>query len=155
MSKVVGGWGRVAEIVQHCKTTLRRPISIFKNYFGSLQTTTRLSHLFFFFFLAGEGRWQLHGGHYLDFCQFIINTENVKLRFKWEFRNLLHWIQSHPGHQNVTNIWNHVWFPNSTGGVAGQRLSEHPDIRKLGFTGSTPIGKQIMRRYWFQYVCLL
>ncbi|XP_036156147.1 mitochondrial 10-formyltetrahydrofolate dehydrogenase isoform X3 [Myotis myotis] len=32
-----------------------------------------------------------------------------------------------------------------SGGVAGQRLSEHPDVRKLGFTGSTPIGKQIMR----------
>ncbi|EHH21134.1 hypothetical protein EGK_04134, partial [Macaca mulatta] len=29
--------------------------------------------------------------------------------------------------------------------LAGQRLSEHPDIRKLGFTGSTPIGKQIMK----------
>lgn len=29
----------------------------------------------------------------------------------------------------------------------GQRLSEHPDVRKLGFTGSTPIGKQIMKRY--------
>lgn len=28
----------------------------------------------------------------------------------------------------------------------GQRLSEHPAIRKLGFTGSTPIGKQIMKR---------
>ncbi|XP_039733835.1 mitochondrial 10-formyltetrahydrofolate dehydrogenase [Pteropus medius] len=32
-----------------------------------------------------------------------------------------------------------------SGGVAGQRLSEHPDIRKLGFTGSTLIGKQIMK----------
>ncbi|XP_023573094.1 mitochondrial 10-formyltetrahydrofolate dehydrogenase [Octodon degus] len=32
-----------------------------------------------------------------------------------------------------------------SGGVAGQRLSEHPDIRKLGFTGSTWIGKQIMK----------
>ncbi|XP_028389129.1 mitochondrial 10-formyltetrahydrofolate dehydrogenase [Phyllostomus discolor] len=32
-----------------------------------------------------------------------------------------------------------------SGGVAGQRLSGHPDIRKLGFTGSTPIGKQIMK----------
>ncbi|KAK2508355.1 hypothetical protein MC885_017445, partial [Smutsia gigantea] len=32
-----------------------------------------------------------------------------------------------------------------SGGIAGQRLSEHPDIRKLGFTGSTPIGKQIMK----------
>uniref|UniRef100_A0A3P9CGZ0 Aldehyde dehydrogenase 1 family member L2 n=1 Tax=Maylandia zebra TaxID=106582 RepID=A0A3P9CGZ0_9CICH len=32
-----------------------------------------------------------------------------------------------------------------SGGVVGQRLSEHPDIRKLGFTGSTPIGKQIMK----------
>uniref|UniRef100_A0A8C4MSY0 10-formyltetrahydrofolate dehydrogenase n=1 Tax=Equus asinus asinus TaxID=83772 RepID=A0A8C4MSY0_EQUAS len=32
-----------------------------------------------------------------------------------------------------------------SGGTAGQRLSEHPDIRKLGFTGSTLIGKQIMK----------
>ncbi|XP_068827582.1 mitochondrial 10-formyltetrahydrofolate dehydrogenase [Capricornis sumatraensis] len=32
-----------------------------------------------------------------------------------------------------------------SGGVVGQRLSEHPDIRKLGFTGSTLIGKQIMK----------
>ncbi|KAL2102738.1 hypothetical protein ACEWY4_001906 [Coilia grayii] len=32
-----------------------------------------------------------------------------------------------------------------SGGLVGQRMSEHPDIRKLGFTGSTPIGKQIMK----------
>ncbi|XP_012875027.1 PREDICTED: mitochondrial 10-formyltetrahydrofolate dehydrogenase [Dipodomys ordii] len=32
-----------------------------------------------------------------------------------------------------------------SGGIAGQHLSEHPDIRKLGFTGSTTIGKQIMK----------
>ncbi|XP_070610937.1 mitochondrial 10-formyltetrahydrofolate dehydrogenase [Erythrolamprus reginae] len=32
-----------------------------------------------------------------------------------------------------------------SGGLVGQRLSEHPDIRKLGFTGSTPIGKHIMK----------
>uniref|UniRef100_A0A4W2IBF8 10-formyltetrahydrofolate dehydrogenase n=1 Tax=Bos indicus x Bos taurus TaxID=30522 RepID=A0A4W2IBF8_BOBOX len=32
-----------------------------------------------------------------------------------------------------------------SGGVVGQHLSEHPDIRKLGFTGSTLIGKQIMK----------
>ncbi|XP_061062519.1 mitochondrial 10-formyltetrahydrofolate dehydrogenase [Eubalaena glacialis] len=32
-----------------------------------------------------------------------------------------------------------------SGSIAGQRLSEHPDIRKLGFTGSTLIGKQIMK----------
>ncbi|PVD24205.1 hypothetical protein C0Q70_14675 [Pomacea canaliculata] len=30
------------------------------------------------------------------------------------------------------------------GYVAGQAFSEHPTIRKLGFTGSTPIGKTIM-----------
>ncbi|XP_028602504.2 mitochondrial 10-formyltetrahydrofolate dehydrogenase [Podarcis muralis] len=30
-------------------------------------------------------------------------------------------------------------------GSTGQRLSDHPDIRKLGFTGSTPTGKQIMK----------
>ncbi|XP_007946447.1 mitochondrial 10-formyltetrahydrofolate dehydrogenase [Orycteropus afer afer] len=32
-----------------------------------------------------------------------------------------------------------------SGGIVGQRLSEHPDVRKLGFTGSTLIGKQIMK----------
>nr|XP_032827439.1 cytosolic 10-formyltetrahydrofolate dehydrogenase-like [Petromyzon marinus]XP_032827440.1 cytosolic 10-formyltetrahydrofolate dehydrogenase-like [Petromyzon marinus]XP_032827441.1 cytosolic 10-formyltetrahydrofolate dehydrogenase-like [Petromyzon marinus]XP_032827442.1 cytosolic 10-formyltetrahydrofolate dehydrogenase-like [Petromyzon marinus]XP_032827443.1 cytosolic 10-formyltetrahydrofolate dehydrogenase-like [Petromyzon marinus] len=31
------------------------------------------------------------------------------------------------------------------GSVVGQRLSEHPDVRKLGFTGSTDVGKQIMK----------
>lgn len=36
---------------------------------------------------------------------------------------------------------------SAAGGMVGQRLSDHPDIRKLGFTGSTPIGKQIMKRY--------
>lgn len=32
-----------------------------------------------------------------------------------------------------------------SGSVAGQRMADHPDVRKLGFTGSTPIGKQIMK----------
>uniref|UniRef100_A0A8C2GKC5 formyltetrahydrofolate dehydrogenase n=1 Tax=Cyprinus carpio TaxID=7962 RepID=A0A8C2GKC5_CYPCA len=32
-----------------------------------------------------------------------------------------------------------------SGGLVGQRMSDHNDIRKLGFTGSTPIGKQIMK----------
>ncbi|KAL4655636.1 cytosolic 10-formyltetrahydrofolate dehydrogenase-like [Arapaima gigas] len=31
------------------------------------------------------------------------------------------------------------------GSLVGQRLSDHPDVRKLGFTGSTQIGKQIMK----------
>ncbi|OWK58314.1 Mitochondrial 10-formyltetrahydrofolate dehydrogenase [Lonchura striata] len=31
------------------------------------------------------------------------------------------------------------------GGLVGQHLSEHPDVRKVGFTGSTPTGKQIMK----------
>ncbi|ESP04553.1 hypothetical protein LOTGIDRAFT_237306 [Lottia gigantea] len=31
-----------------------------------------------------------------------------------------------------------------SGSVIGQALSDHPDVRKLGFTGSTPIGKTIM-----------
>ena len=39
---------------------------------------------------------------------------------------------------------------SATGSVVGQAFSEHPDIRKLGFTGSTPIGKTIMER---QAVC--
>uniref|UniRef100_A0A8C5Q1N2 10-formyltetrahydrofolate dehydrogenase n=1 Tax=Leptobrachium leishanense TaxID=445787 RepID=A0A8C5Q1N2_9ANUR len=31
------------------------------------------------------------------------------------------------------------------GSLIGQRLSDHPDVRKIGFTGSTEIGKQIMK----------
>uniref|UniRef100_A0A0B6ZYE6 10-formyltetrahydrofolate dehydrogenase n=1 Tax=Arion vulgaris TaxID=1028688 RepID=A0A0B6ZYE6_9EUPU len=31
-----------------------------------------------------------------------------------------------------------------SGALVGQHLSEHPDIRKIGFTGSTPVGKTIM-----------
>ncbi|KAM4652707.1 cytosolic 10-formyltetrahydrofolate dehydrogenase isoform 1-T2 [Discoglossus pictus] len=31
------------------------------------------------------------------------------------------------------------------GSLIGQRLSDHPDVRKVGFTGSTPIGKHIMK----------
>uniref|UniRef100_A0A667X6F3 10-formyltetrahydrofolate dehydrogenase n=1 Tax=Myripristis murdjan TaxID=586833 RepID=A0A667X6F3_9TELE len=32
-----------------------------------------------------------------------------------------------------------------SGSLVGQRLSDHPDVRKLGFTGSTEIGKHIMK----------
>ncbi|XP_071784206.1 cytosolic 10-formyltetrahydrofolate dehydrogenase-like isoform X1 [Asterias amurensis] len=32
-----------------------------------------------------------------------------------------------------------------SGSVVGQRMADHPDIRKLGFTGSTPIGQTIMK----------
>ncbi|XP_005090853.1 cytosolic 10-formyltetrahydrofolate dehydrogenase [Aplysia californica] len=31
-----------------------------------------------------------------------------------------------------------------SGSLVGQALSDHPDVRKLGFTGSTPVGKTIM-----------
>ncbi|KAF2982127.1 hypothetical protein EK904_012895 [Melospiza melodia maxima] len=36
-------------------------------------------------------------------------------------------------------------FITLIGGLVGQHLSEHPDVRKVGFTGSTPTGKQIMK----------
>ena len=39
---------------------------------------------------------------------------------------------------------NHVFF---TGSVVGNRICSHPDIRKVGFTGSTETGKSIMERY--------
>ena len=32
-----------------------------------------------------------------------------------------------------------------TGSVVGDALTNHPDVRKLGFTGSTEVGKEIMR----------
>ena len=31
------------------------------------------------------------------------------------------------------------------GRVCGQAIVDHPDVRKIGFTGSTPVGQQIMR----------
>ena len=34
-----------------------------------------------------------------------------------------------------------------SGSVVGNRICNHPDIRKVGFTGSTPVGKAIMERY--------
>lgn len=33
---------------------------------------------------------------------------------------------------------------SGTGSVTGQAIADHPLVRKLGFTGSTPIGKHIM-----------
>lgn len=41
------------------------------------------------------------------------------------------------------------------GALVGQRLSDHPDVRKLGFTGSTEIGKHIMKRLVHHKVTLL
>ena len=32
------------------------------------------------------------------------------------------------------------------GAVVGQGIADHPKVRKLGFTGSTPVGKTIMER---------
>src|SRR4029450_7285799 len=31
------------------------------------------------------------------------------------------------------------------GSVVGQRLVEHPDVAKIGFTGSTEVGRQVMQ----------
>lgn len=36
-----------------------------------------------------------------------------------------------------------------SGAVVGQAIADHPMVRKLGFTGSTPIGKTIMERSVF------
>ena len=38
----------------------------------------------------------------------------------------------------------YIIFPGS---VVGNHICSHPDIRKLGFTGSTQTGKSIMERY--------
>ena len=35
------------------------------------------------------------------------------------------------------------------GSVVGQALCDHMDVRKIGFTGSTEIGKGIMKRFIF------
>ena len=31
------------------------------------------------------------------------------------------------------------------GSMVGQRLVEHPDVAKIGFTGSTEVGREVMR----------
>jgi len=41
----------------------------------------------------------------------------------------------------------HLWLLFLTGSVVGNRICAHPDVRKLGFTGSTETGKSIMERY--------
>lgn len=33
------------------------------------------------------------------------------------------------------------------GTVVGQAIADHPEVRKVGFTGSTEIGKTVMERY--------
>ena len=33
--------------------------------------------------------------------------------------------------------------------MVGNRICVHPDIRKVGFTGSTDTGRSIMSRYYF------
>ena len=45
--------------------------------------------------------------------------------------------------KGVVNI-----IPGS-GGVVGQAITDHPLIRKVGFTGSTPVGRDIMRVCFF------
>jgi len=42
-------------------------------------------------------------------------------------------------------FWTFSVFP-LTGSVIGEALSSHPLVRKVGFTGSTPVGKTIMQR---------
>lgn len=42
----------------------------------------------------------------------------------------------------------HIYFYD-VGSVVGDALTNHPDVRKVGFTGSTEIGKEIMR--WYEY----
>ena len=36
-----------------------------------------------------------------------------------------------------------------SGSVVGNSICAHPDVRKVGFTGSTETGKSIMERYKF------
>uniref|UniRef100_A0A7N8WK88 10-formyltetrahydrofolate dehydrogenase n=1 Tax=Mastacembelus armatus TaxID=205130 RepID=A0A7N8WK88_9TELE len=45
--------------------------------------------------------------------------------------------------KGVINIL--AFHKSSLRALVGQRLSDHPDVRKLGFTGSTEIGKHIMK----------
>ena len=39
------------------------------------------------------------------------------------------------------------FFVIHSGRRAGQAIVDHHDVRKVGFTGSTPVGADIMKRY--------
>ena len=41
------------------------------------------------------------------------------------------------------NIQHTVYY--ATGSVIGQALTDHNDVRRVGFTGSTELGKTIMK----------
>ena len=44
----------------------------------------------------------------------------------------------------------HQHHPPGKGRLVGQALVDNLDVRKIGFTGSTEVGKQIMKRWvWF------
>ncbi|XP_048462616.1 cytosolic 10-formyltetrahydrofolate dehydrogenase-like [Rhincodon typus] len=59
--------------------------------------------------------------------------------------------QARPNHnltftkrEPIGSVWSETTFLFA-GSLIGQRIADHPDVRKLGFTGSTPVGKQIMK----------
>lgn len=52
----------------------------------------------------------------------------------------------------VTGTVAYLWFTMiidylGSGGEIGEALTAHPDVRKIGFTGSTEIGAHVMARY--------
>ena len=52
------------------------------------------------------------------------------------------------GKNTISYLLKHSYSENKyIGSVVGDALTKHPDIRKLGFTGSTEVGKEIMRWY--------
>lgn len=52
-----------------------------------------------------------------------------------------------PGKGEQTNYNCNVILCIFKGSVIGQALCDHMDVRKIGFTGSTEVGKGIMKRY--------
>jgi aldehyde dehydrogenase (NAD+) len=69
-------------------------------------------------------------------CTVVVKPSELSARQNQILTEAFHAAQLPPGVVNIVN---------GRGDVVGAELSVHPDISKISFTGSTPVGKQIAR----------
>ncbi|MRW84457.1 aldehyde dehydrogenase family protein [Pseudoduganella sp. FT26W] len=69
-------------------------------------------------------------------CTVVVKPSELSARQNQVLLEAIHAAELPPGVVNVVN---------GRGDVVGAELSVHPDINKISFTGSTPVGKQIAR----------
>jgi aldehyde dehydrogenase (NAD+) len=69
-------------------------------------------------------------------CTVVVKPSELSARQNQILTEAFHAAELPPGVVNIVN---------GRGDVVGAELSVHPDINKISFTGSTPVGKQIAR----------